>query len=112
MIDSIGSTAEDCLVEEIRKHVRNRANQMGSMSSSPVSEGMSGLPLPFQQVLFSQLPAEKIDVHLTSSHMMVPFKSSSMIYSLGKVIPRWSKGKVCRACHLYKHCLYKIAKQS
>lgn len=108
ILDSIGSAAVDCLAEEISKHVSNCANEIGLMSSSPVSPGMPGLPLSSQQVIFSHLPADRIGVSLTASNMIIPFKSSSMIYGLGKAMPTWSKTKVCKACHLYKHCRYKI----
>jgi len=110
MLDSIGSATVDCLVEEISRHIDNYAKTLGLMSSSPISPGMPGLPIETQKIIFNQLPAEKINMRLTSNHMMIPFKSSSMIFGLGKEMPNWSKEKICKTCHLFKHCRYKIVK--
>lgn len=107
MLDSIGSAAVDCLVEETSHRISTMAADMGLMSSSPISPGMPGLPLETQQILFDLLPADAIDAQLTSSNMMIPFKSSSMIIGLGKEMPTWSKKEVCKKCHLFLHCRYK-----
>ena len=108
MLDSIGSAAVDCLVEEISKYISDHATKLGLMSSSPISPGMPGLPLETQKILFDYLPANKISMQLTRSNMMIPFKSSSMLFGIGKAMPTWSKKKMCKACHLFKHCRYKI----
>jgi hypothetical protein len=110
MLDSIGSAAVDCLVEEISHRVSVMAKDMGLMSSSPISPGMPGLPLETQQILFAALPADAIGTCLASSNMMVPFKSSSMIIGLGEDMPTWSKRQVCKKCHLFLHCRYKKEK--
>ncbi|MCD4721687.1 MAG: hypothetical protein K8S13_17765 [Desulfobacula sp.] len=107
MLDGIGSAAVDCLLEETSHRISTMADDMGLMSSSPISPGMPGLPLETQQILFNLLPADAIDVRLTSSRMMIPFKSSSMIIGLAKEMPRWSKEEVCKKCHLFMHCRYK-----
>lgn len=107
MLDSVGSAAVDCLVEETGKYIRKQVEGMGLMSSSPISPGMPDLPLKAQQVLFNQLPVNKINMRLTSTHLMIPFKSCSIVYGLGKTMPNWSRESVCRACHLFKHCRYK-----
>lgn len=110
MLDSIGSASVDCLVEETSRHIDNHARSLGLMSSSPISPGMPGLPIETQEIIFNHLPAEKINMRLTSNHMMIPFKSSSMMFGLGKEMPNWSKEKICKNCHLFKHCRYKIVK--
>lgn len=107
VLDGIGSAAVDCLVEETSYYISAMAADMGLMSSSPISPGMPGLPLETQQTLFALLPTGAIDTRLTSSNMMIPFKSSSMIIGLGKKMPRWSKKEVCKKCHLFMHCRYK-----
>ncbi len=107
MLDSIGSAAVDCLVEETAHHISSIAEKMNMTSSSPVSPGMPGLPLKAQNILFDLLPAEAINVKLTPSGIMLPFKSSSMIMGLGKNMPTWTQREVCRDCHLFPHCRYK-----
>ena len=111
MIDSIGSAAVDCLMEEISKRISDHATKLGLMSSSPISPGMPGVPLETQKTLFNCLPANKINMQLTETNMMIPFKSSSMLFGIGKAMPTWSKTKVCKACHLFKHCRYKTLKE-
>jgi cobalamin-dependent methionine synthase I len=108
MLDGIGSAAVDCLLEEVSHDISNRSAEMGLMSSSPVSPGMPGMPLETQKILFDMLPAEKIAVRLTRHNMIIPFKSSSMIMGIGHEMPKWSKKEVCRTCHLFLHCRYKL----
>ena len=111
MLDSIGSTAVDCLTEEISGIVREHAMEIGLMSSSPISPGMPGLALETQKIFFDLLPADEIGMKITPNHMMVPFKSSSMLWGLGKTMPNWSKEEICKACHLFRHCRYKTIKK-
>lgn len=110
MLDSIGSAAVDCLTEELSGIVRDHAMQMGLMSSSPMSPGMPGLSLETQDIFFDLLPAPELGMKLTPTRMMVPFKSSSMLWGLGKTMPSWSKEEICKACHLFRHCRYKSVK--
>ena len=112
MLDSIGSAAVDCLTEEISRIVRDRAAQMGLMASSPMSPGMPGLSLETQDIFFNLLPASELGMKLTPKRLMVPFKSSSMLWGLGKTMPSWSKEEVCKACHLFRHCRYKNVKET
>lgn len=108
MLDSIGSAAVDSLVEEVSRVVSLQAQKKGLTAGSPISPGMPGLGLEVQSLLFEVLPTRELGMQLTHRQLMVPFKSSSMVWGLGRKMPSWSKEKVCKACHLYRHCRYKI----
>jgi len=108
VLDGIGSAAVDSLLEEVSHDISKRSAEMGLMSSSPVSPGMPGLPLETQKILFDLLPTEQIAVRLTQHNMIIPFKSSSMIMGIGQEMPKWSKKEVCKSCHLFLHCRYKL----
>lgn len=112
MLDSMGSAAADCLAEEISGIVKKRAMTMGLMSSSPMSPGMPGLPLETQDIFFDLLPARELGMTITSKHLMVPFKSNSMLWGMGEKMPDWSGQQVCKACHLFSHCRYKTMKST
>ena len=112
MLDSIGSTAVDCLVEEMGHLVHLQATEFGLSTGSPVSPGMPGLPINTQKILFDLLPAHEIHVRLNDSLMMYPRKSSSLVIGAGNHMPKWTKANVCRECHLFRHCRYKDASSS
>jgi len=111
MLDGIGSAAVDLLGQEACHFISNEASSHGHQASSPISPGMPGLPISEQRKLFQLVPAEQIGVHLTSSAMMVPRKSVSMIIGIGPDMPTWMQDEVCNRCRINKTCLYRVESQ-
>ncbi len=107
LLDGIGSAAVDRLSEEVCRLMRDEASSRGYQSSSPVNPGMPGFPVSEQGQLLALVPAEEIGVRLTSSGMMVPRKSISVVIGLGLQMPTWTQAEVCARCHLSKTCPYR-----
>jgi len=107
LLDGIGSAAVDCLTQETCQLIRQVSAQ-GYQVSSPLTPGMHGLPLSEQWQLFKLVSAEQIGVHLTSSAMMIPRKSASMVIGIGPDMPTWTQAQVCSRCNMNKTCLYKV----
>ena len=108
ILDGIGSAAVDSLAQEACHFINREASSHGHQASSPISPGMPGLPISEQWQLFQLVPAEQIGVHLTSSAMMVPRKSVSMIIGIGPDMPTWTQAEVCNRCGINKTCHYRV----
>lgn len=109
LLDGIGSAAVDSLTQEVCQFVTREASVRGGQVSSPLNPGMSGFSLSEQWPLFQLVPAEAIGVSLTSSGLMVPRKSVSMVYGIGQEMPRLTLPEVCAHCSLGGTCPYRIS---
>jgi hypothetical protein len=108
LLDGIGSAAVDSLTEAVCKFITAKASSRGYQASSPISPGMPGLPITEQWQLLKMVPAQKIGVSLTSSGIMVPRKSASMVIGIGPQIKKWTRAEVCAHCSLGESCHYRI----
>lgn len=109
LLDGIGSAAVDSLTEEACKFIDGEASSRGCEASSPISPGMPGLPLTEQWQLLRIVPAQEIGVSLTSSGMMAPRKSGSMVIGMGLQMAKWTRAEVCARCHLKRTCPYRMS---
>jgi hypothetical protein len=108
LLDGIGSAAVDSLTEEVCKFIAGEASSRGYEASSPINAGMPGLPITEQWQLLKMVPAEEIGVSLTSTGIMAPRKSVSMVMGIGPQMAKWTRAEVCARCHLKKTCPYRI----
>jgi len=108
LLDGIGSAAVDSLTYEVCKFIASEASPRGFQVSSPVNPGMPGLPITEQWQLLKMVTAEEIGVSLTSSGIMVPRKSTSMVIGIGPSMKTWTQAEVCARCSLHKDCPYRI----
>jgi hypothetical protein len=108
ILDGIGSTAVDMLAPEVCKIIASEASSRGYQTSSPVSPGWPGLPLTEQWNLFELVNTQEIGVSLTSSGIMVPRKSVSMVIGIGPKMTTWTRAEVCARCSLRETCPYRI----
>ncbi|GAI28657.1 unnamed protein product, partial [marine sediment metagenome] len=108
LLDGIGSAAVDTLSQEVCKFMAGEASSRGYQVSSPINPGMPGFPITEQRQMLKLVPAEEIGVSLTSSGVMVPRKSTSMVIGLGPQMTTWTQAEVCARCNLEKTCPYRI----
>ena len=112
ILDGIGNTAVDSLAQETCQLIKQEAASRNYEASSPFSPGMTGWPISEQWHLFRLVPAEQIGVRLTSSAMMVPRKSISLVIGIGQDMPIWTQSEVCDRCNLKKTCHYRVRTHS
>jgi hypothetical protein len=108
LLDGIGSAAIDMLAPEACRLIATEASSGGQQASSPISPGWPGLPLSEQWNLFEMVNTQEIGVSLTSSGIMVPRKSISMVIGIGPQMATWTQADVCARCSLRKTCTYRI----
>jgi len=105
VLDAVGIEAVNQVSEEASRQVEAMATERGLKASVPVNPGMSSLcSLHEQRVVFEVVPAESIGVKLSSSSVMIPLKSVSMIIGLGEDIPTRGNGSQCDFCSLRETC--------
>lgn len=107
LLDGIGSTAVDALTVETGRLIAEEVASHGYRISRPVNPGMPCLPLTEQEWLLKLVHAEDIGVSLTSSSVMVPRKSSSMVIGASREMPPWTPADICNDCSLGTKCPYK-----
>jgi len=107
-LDGIGSAAVDSLSFEVCSLIGSEASLRGYQASSPLSPGGPRFPLSEQWQLFELVPADQIGVSLTSSAVMVPRKSLSMVIGMGSDMKTWTKAESCARCNLRNTCHYRI----
>ena len=100
LLDGIGSAAVDILVQESCRFFAVEVSKRGSQASSPVNPGMPGLPITEQRNLLELAHAGDIGVSLTSSGIMAPRKSTSMIIAMGPEMKTWAQAEICARCNL------------
>lgn len=110
LLDGIGSAAVDILAQESCHMIAWKATELGLQAGSPVNPGMPGLPITEQQNILDLAHAGKIGVSLTSSGIMVPRKSTSVVIAIGRNMHTWTQEEVCARCNLRETCFYTVLK--
>ena len=108
LLDGIGSAAVDALSFELCQLMAAEASLRGYQASSPLCPGGPSFPLSEQWRLFELAPVDEIGVSLTSSGVMVPRKSLSMVVGMGPQMGTWTKAESCARCNLTKTCRYRV----
>jgi hypothetical protein len=108
VLDGIGTAAVDKLIPEAMRILAAEVAKQGYEISSPVNPGMPGFPMTEQWSLLELAPAKAIGVSLSSSGVLVPRKSTSMVIGIGPKMTRWTRAEVCARCSMRQTCPYKI----
>lgn len=109
LLDGIGSAAVDSLAVDACTIIGKEGSSRGYQISSSISPGMPCLPLTEQKWLLELVHAEHIGVSLTTSAVMVPRKSTSMVIGLGYTMQKLTQAEICARCNLNRTCQYKYA---
>lgn len=104
-LDGLGSAAVEALAAAACRRVETLSGQRGQQVSIPLSPGMIGWPvLEGQTQIFGLIDASAAGVSLTSSGMMVPRKSLTMVIGMGAHV--LAAGTACDYCSLNETCRY------
>jgi hypothetical protein len=104
LLDGIGSAAVDILEQEACCFISKQAVERGHQAGSPVNPGMPGLDIREQQNILDLAHGEETGVSLTSSGIMVPRKSTSLVIAIGSDMDTWTQEEVCARCNLKETC--------
>ncbi len=102
----VGSAAVEALANAVCKDFEDEAAARGWQTTIPLSPGMIGWSVEDgQPQIFSLLDGSQVDVRLTSSSIMLPLKSLSLVMGLGPDLNRL--GTTCDFCAMHAVCKYK-----
>jgi hypothetical protein len=106
-LEEIGVAALFELSTGLGNLVAEEAQAFGLKTSSPLFPGDDGIDLGHQKTVFELAGGGDIGMHLSGGAMLFPVKSASMIFGLGKHMPRWDQNKKCAVCKARNKCLYR-----
>jgi len=105
-LDGLGSAAVEALALAAHGHFRGLAQQDGMRITIPLSPGMEGWPLGTgQREIFGLLDAAPAGVRLCAEGMMLPRKSLSMVFGLGRHVR--DGGSTCDHCAALGRCRHR-----
>lgn len=105
-IDGVGSAGVEALGQMVCSQIEEHAATEGFQTTIPYSPGMIEWPVEDgQPQIFGLLESENLSVNLTSSMVMIPSKSLSMLVGMGVNIA--AKGVTCDYCAMQGTCKYR-----
>lgn len=107
-LDGFGTAALGQLTATLTRHVRGMAQELALTSSGPIHPGAGEWELSAGQAqIFSLVNAGAVGVSLNTSFLMIPRKSVSMLYAIGREIR--AANSACDECNASPHCQHKPA---
>ena len=97
------------LSSQIEKLADKEAAAMGLTASGPINPGDDGFELSSQQQILEFAGASAINVNISSTQMMLPQHSISVVHGLGKKMKKWTQSKNCESCSSKDRCRHRIA---
>ena len=107
LLDSLASWAVDAVRGQLCYLVEQDATRQGRRVSAPMSPGESEWSVEDQAILFSLLDASQIGVSLSTSMVMHPLKSLSIIIGTGSQPIGIEDGDNCMFCSMKERCRYR-----
>jgi hypothetical protein len=108
LLDAFGSVIVQKASKRVESLISDEARLQNLNTSVALSPGDFGWPLNEQKMIFNLVSAEKIDVELTDSFVMIPLKSITFIVGLGELV-RQRHEPSCLYCTRRESCLFKEA---
>ena len=107
LLDDLGSWAVDMVRQQLCRRMEDEASAAGLHVSTCLSPGESEWSLQDQKVIFSLLDAARIGVSLSSSLVMSPIKSLSLIMGRGSTPMGHEGGSNCDFCSIKDRCAFR-----
>ncbi|MEW6456599.1 MAG: vitamin B12 dependent-methionine synthase activation domain-containing protein [Acidobacteriota bacterium] len=104
--DVIGSEMAESVAVQANQRICSEAKKLKLFPSKRFSPGYGKWTLDYQRYIFELLPAESIEVTLTSHFMMVPRKSVSFAINLFDNPTKIKGSSGCKACPI-KNCNFR-----
>ncbi len=106
-LEEIGVAALFELSTSVANLIAAEAKAGGLEASSALFPGNDGFDLAQQRTVFELAEGGAIGMGVTDGAMLHPVKSSSMVFGLGKSMPRWDSTKDCESCKAREKCRYR-----
>jgi len=104
LLDEIGTAVLERFSLRLEALLRMTAHAQGLRSGSPFEPGHTGLPLTLQPMLGEVAKIQTAGMSVTSTGMISPSKSTSMLIGIGAGARRWTRAQSCRECPSFAQC--------
>ena len=104
MLDEIGTLALYRLGDRLEEMIQEEAERLGLQASGALNPGEDGFPITQQETVLELSGGAAIGISHTTTGMLRPRKSLSMILGLGKQMRKWSRGERCAVCAARDRC--------
>lgn len=104
VLDEIGTLVLYRLSDRLEAFLQKEAETLRLEASGVLNPGEDGFDLLEQAKVAQLAGGESIGVSVTSTGMLLPRKSLSMLIGFGTRMPRWSRGERCTRCGAREQC--------
>lgn len=104
VLDEIGTLALYRLADELEALLQKEAAILRLEASGVLNPGEDGFEISEQATVVQLAGGERIGVSVTSTGMLVPRKSLSLLMGFGARMPKWSRGELCAMCGARQRC--------
>jgi len=108
VFDVLGSLIAEAVADKIQKTIQDKARKKGEQITNRYSPGYCNWPVSDQPKLFSLFNKTTSGVSLTSSFLMIPVKSVSGVFGIGKEVKY--REYHCTLCN-QANCIYGNSKK-
>jgi hypothetical protein len=109
ILDAIGSVTVEKVADHINQEINIEAEEIKLDFGRRYSPGYCSWETKEQKLIFDYIPAEKINVYLTTSFMMKPIKSISFAVNIGEEIGRSKWENRCKDCDQKDNCVFRFS---
>lgn len=108
LMEELANCALFKLTRVLEAHADKEAGRLGLVASGPLNPGDSGFDLSLQSQLLDMAGSSQIGVDITSTQMMAPQHSLSVVFGLGKRLQKWTQAQNCEDCRAAPKCPHRI----
>ena len=110
-LEEVAVTAMFEFTNFVLSHIDEIATDRGLQASSPIYPGHDDFDISQQRVIHDLAGGEDIAMKVLETGMLYPAKSASMVFGLGKHMPRWDRKEDCETCKARERCRFRSADQ-
>jgi hypothetical protein len=104
LLDEIGTLALFRLGDQLEESMQAEAAQHALEASGVLSPGEDGFEISQQAAVVELAGGADLGVSQTTTGMLIPRKSLSMVVGFGARMPKWSRGERCARCGARERC--------
>jgi len=104
VLDDIGTLALYQLSDQLERLLQKEAETLGLEASGVLSPGEDGFDLSEQTKVAELAGGESIGVSITSTGMLIPRKSLTVVMGFGVRMQKWGRGERCARCGARARC--------
>jgi hypothetical protein len=103
MLDEIGTLSLFRVSERVESEIQDEAERLGLEAGGALNPGEDGFDISQQAKVVELANGSSIGVSSTTA-MLVPRKSISMVLGIGVRMPKWNRGERCALCAARTRC--------